>query len=655
MSLSIDKLSVLYQDGLHSIQALDEVSLELKPGVCLALIGESGSGKTTLGHACLGLLPQNASVEGKISLDGQQIDYSDETSLNQLRWKRLAMVFQNGAANLNPVFRIINQVAEPLIQRADIGRAEAMLAAAQALSELGLNHDECNRFPHQLSGGQIQRVLLAMALILDPEVLILDEPTSGLDAVSKTIVADVIQKARSGNKTVLLITHDLEFAVHNSDTITMLYLGQVMEILPAEDLLTSPLHPFTLALSRSYPAMSTGRDLGGIRGDAFYRTVHKHGRKEGETYKHSHIQSPGSGHESSHAPPTGCLFQNRCTQALHRCRTEPVALEVIGDHQVRCIRHGIVSILELKQVEKSYGDVVALRPTDLTIKAGEVFSIVGETGSGKTTMAMTAAGARKPDNGTRVFDGHDMDEWIRRDYKSLARQIGVIYQSPAESISHRFTVFEAVAEPLKIHGLCRNSAERLERVIKALAHVHLSTDKAFLGRYPHELNMGALQRVSMARSLVLNPSLLIADEPTSSLDPSVQAKVLKLLLYLQIELGLSMLFVTHDIGLARKISDRLGVMLKGRLIEFGPASLVIDKPAHPYTRLLIDSVSGLSQKPFNSGSGKVEPGGCPFEPRCPLAKDVCKNRNPQMLERDHRSVACHFRQDEKNREKENIT
>jgi peptide/nickel transport system ATP-binding protein len=273
---------------------------------------------------------------------------------------------------------------------------------------------------------------------------------------------------------------------------------------------------------------------------------------------------------------------------------------------------------------------VALKPTDLTIKAGEVFSIVGETGSGKTTLAMTAAGALKPDNGTRVFDGHDMDEWIRRDYKSLARQIGVIYQSPAESISHRFTVLEAVAEPLNIHNLCRNSAERLERVVKVLTHVHLSTDKAFLGRYPHELNMGALQRVSMARALVLNPSLLIADEPTSSLDPSVQAKVLKLLMDLQIELGLSMLFVTHDIGLARKISDRLGVMLQGRLIEFGPASLVID------------SVSGLSQRSFNSGSGKVEHGGCPFEPRCPRAKDVCKKKNPQMVERDHRSVACHF-------------
>ena len=642
MSLSIDRLSVLYQDGFHSIQALEEVSLELKPGMCLALVGESGSGKTTLGHACLGLLPQNASVEGKISLNGRQIDYSDETSLNRLRWKSLAMVFQNGAANLNPAYRIINQVAEPLIQRSDIGRAEAMVIATKTLSELGLNHDECHRFAHQLSGGQIQRALLAMALILDPEVLILDEPTSGLDAVTKTIVADVIQTAKSGNKTVLLITHDLEFAAYNSDTSAILYLGQIMETLPSCDLLTSPLHPFTLALARSYPAMSTTRDLGGIRGDAFYRTVHQHGRQKGEVYKHSHIQSPGSGHESDHSPPAGCLFQNRCTQAVSSCRTEQVALKVIGDHQVRCLRDGIVSIIDLKQVEKTYGDVVALRPTDLTIKAGEVFSLVGETGSGKTTLAMTAAGALNPDNGTRVFGGQDMDEWIRRDYKSLAGQIGVIYQNPAESISHRFTVLEAVAEPLKIHGLCPNSSERLEKITEVLGNVHLSTDKAFLGRYPHELNMGALQRVSMARALVLNPSLLIADEPTSSLDPSVQAKVLKLLLDLQTELGLSMLFVTHDIGLARKISDRLGVMLQGHLVEVGPASLVICRPAHPYTLLLIDSVSGSTKQSFNLGSGGVESGGCPFVARCSRAKDVCKQKNPQMVKRDHRSVSCHF-------------
>ena len=642
MSLSIDRLSVLYQENSHAIQALEEISLELNSGKCLSLIGESGSGKTTLALSCLGLLPKNALIEGKISLDGRQIDYSDETSINQMRWDRMSIVFQNGAANLNPVHRIIDQVAEPLIYRKNLGRAEAIVIAAQTMSEFGLNHDECNRFPQQLSGGQIQRALLAMALIMDPEVLILDEPTSGLDAVTKTIVANVIRTARSKNKSILLITHDLEFAVHNSDTIAMLYLGQIMEKLPSGDLFNSPLHPYTMALVRSYPAMNTARDLGGIRGDAFYRTMHQHGRKKGDAYSHIHIQSPDYEHESGHAPPTGCIFQNRCTQAVDNCRTEPVALETIGDHQVRCIRHGIVSLLSLKKVEKKYGNVVALRPTDLTIKAGEVFSLVGETGSGKTTLAMIAAGVLKPENGTRVFDGQDMDKWIRSDYKSLARQTGVVFQNPAESISHRFTVFDAVAEPLKIHGLYHNEGESHKKVKEVLSHVHLSTDKSFLGRYPHELNMGALQRVSIARALVLNPSLLIADEPTSSLDPSVQAKVLKLLLDLQTELGLSMLFVTHDIGLARKISDRIGVMLQGQLVEIGPASLIIDRPTHPYTQLLIDSACGLSPAFSHPGPDVVDNHGCPFSARCSRVKDICKHKNPPLLERDQRLAACHF-------------
>jgi len=230
---------------------------------------------------------------------------------------------------------------------------------------------------------------------------------------------------------------------------------------------------------------------------------------------------------------------------------------------VRCLRRGIVDMLELKGVEKGYDSVAALCPVDLTIKAGEIFSLVGETGSGKTTLAMTAAGVTRPDQGSRLFEGRDMDRWIKKDYKSLARRIGVIYQNPAESISHRFSVLETVAEPLTIHRVGLEKGERVERVKKCLADVHLSTDRAFLERYPHELNMGALQRICLARALVLGPRLLIADEPTSSLDPSVQAKVLKLLLDLQIERGLTMLFVSHDIGLVRKISDRIGGYASG--------------------------------------------------------------------------------------------
>jgi peptide/nickel transport system ATP-binding protein len=642
MSLEINQLSVIYRDGSHSIQALEEVSVSLVPGKSVALVGESGSGKTTFGNTCMGLLPSNAVREGEIILNGKRIDHLDESALNEFRWERISMVFQNGAVNMNPVHRIVDQVAEPLIQRRSLSRAGAIAKANDALEQMGVEKEYHDRYPHQLSGGQIQRSLLAMALILDPEILILDEPTSALDALSKTVVSDVIQTAKSMNKSILLITHDLEFAMHNSDTIAMLYLGQIMETLPATDLLTRPLHPYTLALGRSYPAMSTARDLGGIKGDAFYRLVHQHGHHDELGYHHTHIQIPQSSHKDGHAPPTGCLFQNRCTQAIEICRTEQVDLEVVGDHTVRCLRNGIASLLELKDVSKKYGKTIALHSIDLTIKCGEVFSLVGETGSGKTTLAMISACMLKPDNGKRVFDGRDMDEWIDRDYRSLSRRIGVIYQNPAESVSHRFSVFDTVAEPLEIHGLTGSKSEINERVTRVLDDVHLSTDSAFMGRYPHELNMGAIQRVCMARAIVLDPSLLIADEPTSSLDPSVQAKVLKLLLDLQIEHGLSMLFVTHDIGLARKISDRMGVMLAGRLVEVGPAHLILTAPLHPYTRLLIDSVSGLARKTVRPESAETGPGGCAFYNRCNQAQEICTQEVPLLKDGAHGQVACHF-------------
>jgi peptide/nickel transport system ATP-binding protein len=497
------------------------------------------------------------------------------------------------------------------------------------------------RYPHQLSGGQVQQVLLAMAMILDPAVIILDEPTSALDALSKGFVAEIIQDAKERGKALLLITHDLEFAMNNAESMAVLYLGQVMETLPASEMLSNPLHPYTMSLGRSYPAMNTTRDLGGIRGDAFYRIVHQHGHGDAAQYLHAHIQARESSHSDAHAPPTGCLFQDRCTQAIEPCTEGVVALEEVAEHTVRCLRRGIVNLLELHGVAKRYGKTRALNPVDVNVRAGELLAIVGETGSGKTTLAMIAAGVIKPDQGRRLFFGTDMDGWMKKDHKSLARKIGVIYQNPAESISHRFTVADAVAEPLTIQGEATDHEQGTARVRSILADVHLSTDNAFLGRYPHELNMGALQRVCLARALVLAPSLLIADEPTSSLDPSVQAKVLKLLLDLQIERGLTMLFVSHDIGLARKISDRIGVMLAGRIVEIGPSALVISRPLHPYTRQLLDGAGGNWQEAYRGDSDQQLAKGCAFRLRCPSRQAQCEHEVPAVRLLDNRHVACH--------------
>ncbi len=368
----------------------------------------------------------------------------------------------------------------------------------------------------------------------------------------------------------------------------------------------TPAYPYTLALARAFPTMDAVRDLGGIRGDAFYRMVHAHAAENGHTHVHTHVAAPDAFHQGGHAPPEGCLFRPRCTQAIPACSWGQVEMEITpdGDHRVRCIRGGIAKILEFRQVGKSYGSVTALHPTDLTLMAGEVFCLVGETGSGKTTLAMIAAGAVTPDRGTRTFQGRDMDQWMKKQAASLAPRIGIIYQNPAESVSHRLTVFEIVAEPLRIHNTVTDAAELTDRIRSALSDVRLSSAPEFLKRYPHELNMGTIQRVCLARALVHEPDLLIADEPTSALDPSVQAKVLKMLLNLQIEKGLTLLLVTHNIGLARKVADRIGVMSGGRIIETGTAARIIHHPDHEYTRTLIRSARGLN-RPLPAGSSST--------------------------------------------------
>lgn len=637
--LWIENVSVAYRDGDHSLLAVDQVSVGVTPGQIVALVGESGSGKTTLGLACMGLLPGNALLTGRIRLDGQPLQDLPEKTLNQLRWSRLAMVFQNGVVNMNPVLPIIDQVAEPLVTHRSLSPHEAKGLAAKALQEVGLEPGMGRRYPHELSGGQVQRALLAMALILDPEVLILDEPTAGLDAVTRILVAEVICRAKARGKAILLISHDLELASHLADTLAVLYLGQIMEIMPAGDLLDNPCHPYTLALVRSYPSLTATRDLGGIRGDAFYRIIHRHAAEESD---HPHIKGTDTSHENGHAPPSGCIFQPRCTQNIDECARYPVALEPAANHQVRCRRGGIVTLLDLHRVSKQYEQTVALHPTDLSLRAGELFCLVGETGSGKTTLAMIAAGVLRPESGRRTFAERDLDDWTRHDYRSLARRIGVVYQNPAASVSHRFSVQDIVAEPLRIHGLDQDRAAIRERVQQVLAEVRLPTDPEFLSRYPHELNLGALQRVCLARALILHPSLVIADEPTSSLDPSVQAKILKMLLNLQTERGLTMLFITHDIGLARKVGDRLGVMLAGQLVEIGPAHLVLNQPLHPYTRMLLDSVSVLSPgvAPQITASNGIR--GCPFFLRCSQSQEICQREVPPPEPRGQRRVACHF-------------
>lgn len=584
--LECSQLRVRYREGEHALLALDRVDLRLEPGRVLALVGESGSGKTTLARSLLGLLDKNARIDGQVRLDGKDLTGLSEEEWNRVRWARIAMVGQNGAAALNPVLRIGAQVAEPLIEHRRLGSTEALAQAETALTAIGLEPPAARRYPHELSGGQIQRALLAMALILDPQVLILDEPTAALDPPARKFVGEVIREQRRRGKAILLISHDLDSCRRLADRVAVLYLGRILEELPARDLFVDPCHPYTRALVRSYPRIDGVRDLGGMRGDAFYRMVHAHDRLAAD---HVHTMGSGDLGEDGHAPERGCLFASRCTQAQAACREEEPELRPVGEHRLRCRRGGIVTLLELRRVERSYGAVTALSPVDLRLRQGEVFGLIGETGSGKSTLAMIAAGALCPDRGRRDFAGRDMEDWLRRDRPALARHVGIVQQQPALAVSPRLDVFAIVAEPLRIQGQTGSTDALRERVTRALTEVHLPIAPEFLRRLPHQLNLGALQRLCIARALITEPLLLIADEPTSALDPSVQAKIMKLLLDLQIDKGLTLLLVTHDLGLARKVCDRVGVMHAGRLLEVGNAAQVLQRPCHPYTRELLNA------------------------------------------------------------------
>ncbi|KUK43720.1 MAG: ABC transporter ATP-binding protein [Methanothrix sp.] len=549
--LEICDLKVSYDET----EILAGVDLDLLRGDSLAIIGESGAGKTTLGLAVMGLLEERAS--GRILLDGKDILSLDEKEMRKMRGKDIAMVFQNVEDALDPLMTVSDQIQEAISAHLEKGDPrEVDDRVRRLLKSVGLNEDKGGSFPHQLSGGEKQRALIAMALANDPQVLILDEPTASLDAVTKAEITCLLRE-RIREKIVLVITHDISTAAKLAEKMAVLYAGRIVELGDTKDLLENPRHPYTRGLIRSSPNMTTTKDLQGIPG----RMVHG---------------------------VPGCPFSDRCTQRIDRCRREVPLLKEAGDRMIACHRGGIVPLLELSDVKTSFGDFAAVDGVDLTLYEGETIALVGESGSGKTTLAKTVIGLFEMDDGEGEIRLEG--EVLTRRGRDFYKKVQMIYQNPKESISHRMNVLEAIAEPLEVQK-AGSPSERRAIVKRVLEEVELPTDDAFLKKYPHQISGGEAQRVAIARALVLNPKLLIADEPTSALDASVQAKILKLLLNLQEKRGLAILFITHDIALARKVSDRMAVMLKGKIVEEGPTSDVTTCPVHPYTMKLLEVVA----------------------------------------------------------------
>ncbi|TWH51639.1 ABC transporter ATP-binding protein [Sporomusa sp. KB1] len=549
--LDIQSLYVSYE----GTDILKDINLTLKTNQTLAVIGESGAGKSSLALAIAGLCA--GSTTGTVLFQNKNLLAATEAELRHIRGKDISLVFQNTDNALHPLYTAAEQITEAIILHKDIAKPSAYQLALQALAEIGLTGKLATAYPHELSGGQQQRTLIAMALVNNPELLLLDEPTASLDPLTKQEITTLLQQSAAG-RAVILITHDITTAAELADTVAVLYGGRIIELGPARAILETPRHPYTRGLLRAYPNMTTVKDFQGIPG----------------TMQHN---------------LPGCPFQPRCTQRLTSCNASMPELALTDGRMLACHRGGIVPVLQVTNLTKAWDEHQAVQDLTLTLYEGETLAIVGESGSGKTTLAKTIMGLTPPTSGNIYLNGVNITERSRDFYK----QIQLVFQNPKEALSHRLTVCQLIKEPLDIQKI-GTETDRLVAVKKLLTEVELPTNDALLHKYPHQLSGGEAQRVVIARALALNPKILIADEPTSALDASIQAKVIKLLLNLQEDRGLSMLFITHDIALARKISDRLAVMKNGKIVEEGLTHLLIAAPTHQYTQKLLAVAARIS-------------------------------------------------------------
>jgi peptide/nickel transport system ATP-binding protein len=563
--LAVENLHVHFGD----VQAVNGVSFTLARGEALAIIGETGSGKTSLARALVGLHPAT-SVTGRIRLESQELLPGDEVAWRTVRWRRVALAVQNAGSAFDPVYRMADQLIEPMETHLGWDRETSLARARELAGQAGLGERHLQAYPHQLSGGEKQRLMLVMALGCDPDLLVLDEPTSGQDTLSRAALIALLRSLRGASgPAMLVISHDLAAAAALSDRLAVLYAGRFVEAGPTRPLLRQPRHPYTWGLVNAYPNMTSTRDLSSIRG----------------------------AQPDAARLPTGCRFHPRCTQAVDRCREEDPPLSPAGDRSVACHLGGLQRLLEASGLRKAFamngsGPIEAVRGVDLWVHEGEVLGLVGQTGSGKTTLGRLLAGMLAADAGTITFAGQALHHGDRGAPRLPPGRIQMIPQDPFESVDPLFTIAGIVREPLDIQKR-GSAAEREQAVRAALDTVGLPTTGAFLARRGRELSGGQLQRVVLARALVQEPRLLIADEPVSMLDPSEAARVILLLRSIQNARGMGMVLISHDLALVRKVADRIAVMHAGAIIESGPAYEVIAQPGQSYTRDLLGAAPAL--------------------------------------------------------------
>ena len=648
------------------VRALSGVDLHVNPGETLGIVGESGSGKTMTALSLMGLLPQGGKVSsGSIILDGQDLTQLPLKEKRKLRGTKVGMIFQDPLTSLNPTMKIGLQVCEPLRVHEKLSKKEALARAVEILKRVGMPRPEVviNNYPHQLSGGMRQRVMIAMALVCKPRILIADEPTTALDVTTQMQILDLIDELRDEYKMgVILITHDLGVVAGHTDRVAVMYAGRIVETAPTKTLFTEPKHRYTSSLMAALPerALAAGTKLFSI---------------------------PGAPPSLTNLP-VGCRFAARCLWATDECRAGYPDLSGDENHTFSCfhpVQEGDESpavlqammdsgkaedavdatgqishevLLDVKEASRVYesagsgffkrdkGVVSAVDRVSITVNKGETYGLVGESGCGKSTVGRLIAGLERPSGGAIELDGRDLATLKGRDAVRIHRDVQMMFQDSYAAMDPRMRIDQILAEPMSIQKT-GNARQIAERIMEILEQVGLTEE--ILDRYPHEFSGGQLQRIGFARSLTLAPDLIVADEPVSALDVSVQAQVLNLMKDLQQELGLSYLFISHDLAVVQYMADRIGVMYLGRIVEEGPAHEVVKNPKHPYTKALIDSIP-VPDPEFQHDESAIKltgeppsavnpPKGCRFRPRCPFAGEECKVQ-PMLTDETHR-VACH--------------
>jgi peptide/nickel transport system ATP-binding protein len=591
--LEVRNLAVTFRTTHGEIQAVEDASFTLRRGSALAIVGESGSGKSTTAMACIGLLPGNGKVSsGSILFEGQELVNLPESRMRSIRGRAIGLVPQDPMSNLNPVTKIGTQVAETLLVHGMATRKNVKQRVIEVLTAAGLPDagDRAKQYPHEFSGGMRQRALIAIGLACQPRLLIADEPTSALDVtVQRTILDQIGSMTDELGTSVLLITHDLGLAAERASQLVVMHRGRVVETGPAEQLLNDPQHPYTQSLVRAAPSVAAVRlRPGAYTADAGKRlklaeaVFAEHEADQGSAEADpagDAAQVPGHVDQQPSAPapvPTGA----HAASSSDRNSAAPAAPA------------NIVEIRDLTKIYKRRGskdDFYAAKNVTLDVPRGQTVAIVGESGSGKTTTARMLLKLIEPTSGTMTFDGQDVATLDKGQLNDFRQRVQPIFQDPYSSLNPMFTIERIVEEPLNAYK--RGSRkERAARVRELMDQVSLPQNA--LRRYPAELSGGQRQRVAIARALALKPELLVCDEPVSALDVLVQAQILKLLGDLQSELGLSYLFISHDLAVVRLISDYVCVMKDGELVEAASSEEVFQNPRHPYTRKLLASIPG---------------------------------------------------------------